>query len=501
MPTTTGSRAKSYVETSKGKTGKEADVGTPNQAYLDMLERWQLVNDLMGGTPSMRAAGQLWLTKFPNETPSVYKARLNAATLFNVYLTTLQHLVGRVFREPIILTDDTDPRIKEWAKDIDRSGRNLTAYGRDVFTDMLAFGLCHTMPEFPDTERVKRALDKTELTLEDQNAFDLRPYFAKVSPMNLFAWNGQLVAGAEILERIRIYESQWVRDGDWGQKQVKTIRVVTPNAVQIHKWDGEEWIVEQEDATTLGVVNLTTGYARRTGFLMGAPPMEDLAWLGRKHWDSQSDQDNITHVVRAAILLVRGFTLEEMAYVNAGSSVALRTDKPPDQADVGYVEHSGKALEAGQKALDNLVNQMRASGAGDMLVSQPGTETATGRAIEEAKSLSPLAASALALQLHLEESFKMAGRWDGDPDIQVGVRVNTDLGTGQELTKEIELLQVDADKGRIAVEDYLREAQNRQLYDSEVPVEDLIERADAQNDKAFDGMVFPTAAMDEPEDE
>ncbi len=490
MAATTGSRAKSFIETSKGKTGAEADVGTPNAAYLGMLERWQLVNDLMGGTPAMRAAGQLWLTKFPNETAVLYKARLNAATLFNVFLGTLQHLVGRVFREPIELTEGTDPRIKKWAEDIDRSGRDLTAYGQDCFTDMLAFGKCHTMPEFPDAEQVKRELGRTQLTLEDQNAYSLRPYFAKVNPMNLFAWDGAMIAGAEVLERIRIYESAWVREGEWGQAQQKTIRVVEPNTVRIYTWNGEEWVAGQEDVTTLGQVNLTTGYARRTGFLMAAPPLEDLAWLNRKHWDSQSDQDNILHVVRAAILLVQGFTEKEMAYVNVGPSIALRTDKPPSESAVGYVEHTGEGVDAGQRSLDNLVDQMRASGAGDLTVSQPGTETATGRSIEEAKSLSPLGAAALALQLHLEESFKMAGRWDGDPGISVGVRVNTDLGTWSEVTKEIELLQADATAGRISDRDYLDEAQRRGLYDAEKSIDDMLENAESEADSDFPDVPF-----------
>lgn len=497
MPSTTQSRAVSFIAISNGLGKAEADVATPNPEFVEMVDRWQLVNDLMGGTPAMRAAGEKWLSKFPKETAAQFKARLGKATLFNVFLTTIQGLVGRVFREPITLTEETDSRVKEWAKNVDLQGRDLTAYGRDVFTDMLAFGLCHTMSEFPDTAQIKLDLNKEELTLEDEHQYNVRPYFAKVSPMSLFAWDATEVAGSEILNRIRIHEVQWVREGEWGQKRQQYIRVVEPNTVQLWKYDGKKWVLHgPEFANTIGEVNLSTGYARRTDTLIAAPPLEDLAWLNRKHWDSQSDQDNILHVVRAAILYLGGFKEDDAKLVNVGSSLALRNDNP--DARVEYVEHSGKAVDAGQNSLDNLVEEMEASGAGDLLTSKPGVETATARAIGEAKTMSPLQAMALELQAHLEAAFKMNGRWINEPDIKVGVRVNTDLGTFGEETKEIELLQVDATANRISDEDYLREAQARGLYDSEVPIDEMLERAQNEADSAAPGL-NPIVVVEEDE--
>lgn len=494
MPSTTGTRATSYVSTSQGKGQKKDTVANPNHAYLDMLERWELCNDLMGGTPSMRAAGEKWLRKFPKESPTAYKNRLAVTTLFNVYGTTIQTLVGRVFREPVSLTENTDPRCIEWASDIDRQGRDLNAYARDCLTDLLVFGKCHTMPEFPNTDQLKEALRKPYLDLADERMNDVRPYFAKVSPMSLIGWDGASISGREMLARIRVYESHWRREGEWSQVEEETIRVVYPDHVQIWtKQKKEGWVPGPEIATTLGEVNLTTGYARRTGFLMSSPVLEDLAWLNHKHWNSQSDQDNILHVVRAAILLLKGFTEDDMKYVEVGSSIALRHSST--DVEVKYVEHTGAGIEAGSKALADLVDEMQASGAGDLLTARPGNETATARAISEARTLSPLQAVALYLQDHLEESFKMAGRWIGEPDIAVGVRVNTDLGSSVETSEEIKLLQADAAAGRISNEDYLREAQARGLYDSEVPLEDLLERAREEQDAAMPDLATFMAAQ------
>ena len=472
---TVAAAAVKTIGTSKGKGAVKDSVANPNQAYLAMLERWELVRDLMGGTPSMRAAGEKWLRKFPNETAKIFKARVNVTTLFNVFTTTITTLVGRVFREQIKLTDETDARIVEWSQDVDRQGRDLSAYGRDCLTDMIAFGKCHTMPEFPNTEILKQALNKPLLDLADERDHDVRPFFSKVSPLSLIGWRGIAVAGQERLARIRILEQNWVPTGDWTQSLEEVIRVVYSHHVQLHTEVQGEWKPGPEIKTSLGEVNLLTGYGRRTGFLMSAPVLEDLAWLNQKHWNSQSDQDNILHVVRAAILLCLGFTKDQLKYVQVGPSIALQNENT--DASVEFVEHSGRGIEAGAKSLQALVEEMEASGAGDLLVPKPGNETATGRAITEAKVLSPLQSMALSLQDHLEQSFKMSGRWIGEKDIAVGVRVNTDLGAVGEITKEIELLQKDQDAGRIANRDYLREAQSRGLYDSETDVDDLLQNA------------------------
>ena len=472
-------RATEFRSTSQGKR-KGPQVDTPCHEYVEMLGRWELSNDLLGGTPTMRAAGERWLNRFPKESPKAYKNRLSVATLFNVYRQTIRFLVGRVFREPIRLSDDTDPLVREWAEDVDLQGRDLNAYAWDCLTDMLAFGKSHTMSEYPDTEELKQALSKRTLTLGDARRFALRPYWSQVSPLDLIAWDGDRVAGREMLDRVRIYEVSWLRDGEWGQKEVRQVRVVTPEWTQVYTLTQKEWQAGPEIPTTLGEVNLVTGYANRQGFMIAAPVLEDLAYLNQKHWNSQSDQDNILHVVRAAILFLAGFSDEDMKYLEIGPSVALKHQNP--DAKVGYVEHTGAGINAGRQALQDLVQEMQASGAGDLMVPQPGNETATARAIGEAKTLSPLQIMALALQDYLESAFLMSGRWIKRPDLKVGVQVNTDFGAIGEVTREIELLQKDAESGRIATEDYLREAQSRGLYDSEVNIEELLERAEADRD-------------------
>ena len=96
------------------------------------------------------------------------------------------------------------------------------------------------------------------------------------------------------------------------------------------------------------------------GFMRGSPPLLNLALLNIKHWQSQSEQDNILHVARVPLLVAYG--LADGETLTIGSSSATRFDDRQRQG-LEYVEHTGAAIEAGKISLEDLENQMRQAGA------------------------------------------------------------------------------------------------------------------------------------------
>jgi hypothetical protein len=103
---------------------------------------------------------------------------------------------------------------------------------------------------------------------------------------------------------------------------------------------------------------------------MPSPPLLDLAFLNVKHWQSQSDQDNILHVARVPILAIIG--ADEDDQIKIGQQAV----KVPLNGDIKFVEHTGKAIEAGHDSLEKLELQMIQTGA-ELLVMKPGQRTAT----------------------------------------------------------------------------------------------------------------------------
>jgi hypothetical protein len=116
------------------------------------------------------------------------------------------------------------------------------------------------------------------------------------------------------------------------------------------------------------------------------PPLLELAHLNVKHWQSQSDQDNLLHVARVPLLFV--FTDNEEFQLTISSASATRM---PKDGNAKYVEHTGAAITAGRDSLNDLVDDMRMAGAKLLQKDKQAVKTAAQANEEAAQELSPLA--------------------------------------------------------------------------------------------------------------
>ncbi|MFV3015063.1 DNA-binding protein, partial [Pseudomonas sp. KHB2.9] len=100
----------------------------------------------------MRKAGVTYLPKWPKEEPDAYQARLKTSTLLPAFSETVQNMTGRVFADPITLTEDVPEPIKEMAEDFDLQGNNLQVWSQSLFSAGLSHGLCHVLADYPQAD-------------------------------------------------------------------------------------------------------------------------------------------------------------------------------------------------------------------------------------------------------------------------------------------------------------------------------------------------------------
>ncbi len=199
---------------------KKPDVSTPSLAYLEMANDFAIVAALMGGTETMRKAGEKYLPQEPKESREAYKNRLSRTVLFNAFSDTVQKLVGKPFSKPVILKKDTPKNIAEWSEDIDRCGSNITSFAREVFRNGLIDGITHVLVDYPQK-------NQENPSVADEQASKIRPYAVNISASNLIAWRSETINGVEELTQIRILEKTTVPDGEWGEREICRIRVIT----------------------------------------------------------------------------------------------------------------------------------------------------------------------------------------------------------------------------------------------------------------------------------
>lgn len=418
-----------------------------------MRQDWEIVDALMGGTKAMRAAGKKFLPRWPKEEDDAYRDRLNSSTLLPAYSETVQNMTGRVFAEPISLSEDIPGSIQVYTQDIDRQGNNLQVWAQTVFSVGLSHGLCHVLVDYPQAKGL--------VTLADEKAAGVRPYAVMIRPDQVLGWRSASKDGGQVLTQFRYMECIEEDDGLFGVKPIMQIRVLTPGAWATYREresakGGKEWALHEEGTTSLNMIALATFYTKRTGFMTATPPLLELAHLAVKHWQSQSDQDNILHVARVPMLAIIGIDDADFE-LKVGTSTAT---KLPKDGDMKWVEHTGAAIGAGRTALQDLVDDMRLAGAKLLQKDKQATKTATQAEDEAAQEMSPLQTMAGAFEDMIDQVLQFFAAWTKQPDGgHVHLNGNFDVDFAPETT--LPLLLNMASQGRLSDQTLFSEFQRR----------------------------------------
>lgn len=428
-------------------------VATPHPDVAAMESLWPLPRALYAGTKAMRAAGQMFLPKEAAESDDAYRARLERTTLFNAFAKTVQDMAGRVFAKEIQYGESVPQAIKDWSENIDLTGRHLNVFASDVFKDAMQVGLAHILADSP--------VENVGVTRATQG----RPYLVHLRAEDFIGWTHETTSDGLRLTSIRFHETVEELD-ETGMHVVRVpqIRVLLIGAWQVwRKTDKKaEWKLFEEGRRGIEEIPLATVYLARTGFMIGKPPLQDLADLNVTHWQSSSDQRNILHVARVPILFGAGFP--EDAPIVIGSSSMTRASDPG--STLSYVEHSGAAIGSGRDDLKDLEFQMQAMGL-QLLVSQPG-QSATGEVRDDVKENSRLAMWADALKDGLEQALAYMAQIGGIGDDAGELIVNKDFGIAARGAVDVQSILAAVRDGIISKETAIREFVRRGILSDDI---------------------------------
>jgi hypothetical protein len=453
----------------------------------------KMLADLMAGTRAMRAAGETYLPKWPAEENDAWARRKDTATLFPAYRRTVSVMVGKPFSKALTLGDDVPPQIVDWAEDIDLEGVNLHAFAAEMFGETF-YGLAGILVDAPPlTEQVVGR----PMTRAEQRAANVRPYFVRVRHDQILGYRTAVVNGARRLTQLRLSETATVEDGEFGEKTVKRVRILTPGAFRVMEKvaattnTAESWTDVSSGTTGLNAIPFVPLYGWRKGFMDGRPPLVDLAFLNVKHWQSQSDQDTILHVARVPILSISGADDKTKLAIGGSSAVAL-----PMGGKLEWVEHTGAAIKAGHDSIEALEEQMIQAGA-ELLVKKPGQRTATESTNDAEANKSDLQRMVETLEDGLDQALQFMADYASLPS-GGHVSLFKDFGAGSLSEASGQLILAMRDRGLISDETAINEMKRRGELAAEVEAEDEREKI-GQQPPAM-GMIEP-APTDDPADD
>lgn len=431
----------------------------------------ELINDLMGGTDAMRAAGKRRLPRWPNEDSEAYDSRLAVATLFPAYQRTVEVLGSKPFSKPVTLGEDVPARIKEWCEDVDRAGRNMHAFLSEVGAEALGYGFSGILVDHPPTR------DKDDkplyVTKADEQAAMVRPYFVQIHPKNILGWDSD----EHGLSQLRLLESVSIPDGRFAKKRIEQVRVLERGSWETWRQSEDqkkEWVLHASGTTSpLTTIPFVPIYGHRTGLMMAKPGLLELAHANVEHWQTKSDRQVNLHMLSVPILFAR--MLEE-AVITVGPGTAVKAGHP--EADMKFVEMSGVAVAAGRQVLLDLEDQMRQAGA-ELLVIKPGGQSVAQTIADNEQGSCALKKVAENIEDGADMALQFMADYVGEAE-GGHCTVYKDFGAATLAEASAELLFKSSMSGKLSGESYFRELQRRGIIAPDLTWEDEVERIAAQ---------------------
>ena len=451
----------------------EDRVDRPSSAYLEMAEHWKLPRDLNGGTLAMRDAGETWLPKEPKEELIAYEARKGRSVLYGAYPDTLEKLVSKPFSKPITVKDGLPERLKAIEDNIDRNGNDLTKFSRELFKDAIDHGISHFIVDYP-VQDVPPRLDVARAT-------GINPYFAHIPAESIIGWRSEKnKSGEEELTQVRIKSSKYEPKGLYGEEPVEYVKVISREGWETHRKgkDDNEFVKVKEGPNKFpgNKIPLVTLYINQTGFMTGTPPLENLAWLNLSHWQISSDIRNCLRWASVGMWYGTGLTEDDLEKgYTIGPSKFLGSIS--ENAKFGVIEAKGDAIDIGNKALEGLEARMEVLGL-QPFMRKTGTITATGRAIDEARTQSQIHSWIRSLENKLEMGYEYAAKWIKAVIAEVfSIDVFSEFSISTSAEKDLQILLQMAMNSMIPNYVFLAEVQRRGTLSDVWDIEEIDEKA------------------------
>jgi hypothetical protein len=434
------------------QTAKVSQVNDPNGAWMNQEPHWGLIEDLVGGTYEVRRRHRRYLPQEPRELDEAYDNRLARSTVPPYFVRLERMLAGMLTRKPVRLNDVSDT-IREQLFDVDLQGNDLNVWCYETARRCIRYGHVGVLVDAPAA------------------GSNGRPYWVSYTPREILGWRSELVDGAQKLIQLRLAEKVILPDGDYGEKQVEQIRVLTPGAFEIHQRDdnGEMRIVD-EGTTSLTEIPFSVAYSNRVNVMESRPPLEDIAELNLKAYQIQSDLDNQLHISAVPMLAFYGFpTAAEEVSAGPGEAISF-----PSDGRAEYIEPAGSSFSSQFQRLDQLEKQINELGLSAVLGQKLSAETAEAKRIDRSQGDSTMMVIAQNMQDLIDNCLRFHA--DYLQESQVGSSfVNRDfLGSRLEPADITALLQLYT-AGTITQETLLTQLSEGEVLGDEFDVEEELD--------------------------
>ena len=427
-------------------------VASPNAAYQRMANFWGLIEDLKEGTYKIRSEHRKYLPQLEREVDDSYDRRLSRSNVVPFMQRIEKMLAGMLVRKPVRL-DGVSDLVREQLFDVSLEGDDLNVWLYTTARTVISYGHCGVLVDAPkDGEKV-------------------RPYWVTYEPKNILGWRTEVIDGVRQLTQLRLMEHVVEPDGKYGEKIIKQIRVLEPGRFEIHRKDkkGEYKLHDEGEMSIKDKIRFSVAYSNRVGYYESRSPLYDIAELNLKHYQIQSDLDNILHISSVPLLAVFGYPNSDE--ITTGPSEALSL---PPESRMEYVSPSSDSYESQFRRLEDLKDQINTLSLAAVLGQKLVGESAEAKRIDRSQNDSTMMVVAQQMQDLIDNCLKFHSEYLNEPNAGSSF-VNRDFVTARLEPQEIQSLLALFTAGTISQETLLTQLSSGEILGDDFDVEEEVE--------------------------
>jgi hypothetical protein len=426
-------------------------VNDPITAWFAQEPHWILIEDLMQGTYGMRKKHRRYLPQEPREQDESYDNRLARSVVPPYYQRLERMLAGMLTRKPVRLNDTSDT-IREQLFDVDQQGNDLNVWTYETARSMIRYGHVGVLVDAPSDGG--------------------RPYWVSYTPRQILGWRSETNQGRQELTQLRLLEVVNMPDGEYGEKIVEQVRVLTPGEFKIYqKQETGEFKITDEGTTSLSEIPFSVAYANRLAYFESRPPLEDIAELNLKAYQIQSDLDNQLHISAVPMLAFYGFpSAAEEVSAGPGEAIAF-----PAEGRAEYIEPAGRSFDFQFQRLEQLATQINELGLSAVLGQKLTAETAESKRIDRSQGDSTMMVIAQNMQDMIDNCLQFHAQFLGQNEAAGSCHVNRDFIGAQMSPADIQALLLLYTSGTITQETLLRQLSDGEVLGDDFDVEEELE--------------------------
>ncbi len=370
-----------------------------HREYTAMSPIWQRCRDARMGEDAVKAKGETYLPKLGGQTETQYNAYKLRSRFFNAFNKTITGHVGLATRKPILIEypDSLEPIIKN----VDRKGSDVTGYLKSVLGELLEVGRTITLIDYTKLD--------IQATMADTG--DARPYWIQYKVEDFLDWeykDGVLVYG--VLREVRDDQDRHAEL----KYQYRVCKLVEGVYIQeLFNEDSNEPIETITPKVANNNLNFVPIVVHQVNYdaCVDLPPLLDLVNLCMSYYRLKADHAHALHYAALPTPYIIG--------INSDSPGAPKTIGPhqiwyitsPD-ASVGMLEFTGAGVEAIEKELDKIEDQMAIVGA-RILLPEVSENTATASTLRSISETSDLSSVVIILERQASMMLEFTAIWAG----------------------------------------------------------------------------------------